>query len=118
MRAAFPLLLAPLFLGALAGCDSAPEIQFKDASITLPDDPVDLPEGPGRQAVIENCTACHSTSTMLQQPLVPREKWEATVAKMITLYKAPVDPAAVPQIVDYMIAVQARQADVPRETPK
>lgn len=114
MRAAFPLLIAL----ALAGCDSAPAVQFQDASITLPDDPVELPEGPGRQAVIENCTACHSTSTMLQQPDLPREKWEAEVAKMIKLYKAPVDPAAVPQIVDYMVAVQAREASVSRETPQ
>lgn len=104
MRAALPL--AALLL--LAGCDRAPTVQFADASITLPDDPNDLPEGPGKQAVIENCTACHSPSTMLQQPRVPREKWEATVAKMVKLYKAPVDPAAVPAIVDYMVAVQAR----------
>jgi len=107
MRALFALPL-PLAL-VLAGCDSAPKVQFADAAITLPDDPNDLPEGPGRQAVMDNCTACHSPSTLLQQPRVPREKWEATVAKMITLYKAPVDEKAVPQIVDYMVAVQAKQ---------
>lgn len=90
----------------LAGCDTAPQVTFADASITLPDDPIDLPEGPGRQAVVENCTACHSPSTMLQQPRVPRAKWEAIVGKMITLYKAPVDPKAVPAIVDYMVHVQ------------
>lgn len=114
MRAAFSLLLAL----TITGCDAAPKVIFADASIILPDDPVALPEGPGLQAVIENCTACHSTSTMLQQPQIPREKWEAEVTKMIKLYKAPVDPKAVPQIIDYMIAVQARQADVSRETQK
>jgi PBP1b-binding outer membrane lipoprotein LpoB len=93
----------------LAGCDSAPKATFADASITLPDDPMDLPEGPGRQAVIENCTACHSPSTMLQQPKVSREKWESIVGKMIKLYKAPVDEQAVPQIVDYMVHVQGQQ---------
>ncbi len=108
-------LPALLLLGA---CDTAPKVVFEDASITLPDDPNDLPEAPGREAVLENCTACHSPSTMLQQPRVPREKWEATVKKMIELYKAPVDPKAVPQIVDYMVEVQARQSDVSRETPK
>lgn len=114
MRAALVLPLALL----LAACDAAPRVEFADASITLPDDPGDLPDGPGRDAVIENCTACHSPSTMLQQPRVPREKWEATVGKMITLYKAPVDPAAVPQIVDYLLAVQASGGDVSRETPR
>lgn len=103
-------------LALLAGCDSPPTVSFDDASLTLPDDPNELPEGPGRQAVMDNCLACHSPSTMLQQPKVPREKWEATVAKMVKLYKAPVDPAAIPQIVDYLVAVQARGVDVPRET--
>jgi len=102
-------------LALLAACDAAPTANFADASITLPDDPVDLPEGPGRDAVIENCTACHSPSTMLQQPKVPREKWESIVGKMIKLYKAPVDPEAVPSIVNYMVAVQARESDNPEE---
>lgn len=95
---------------ALAGCDSAPKVTFADTAITLPDDPIDLPDLPGRDAVIANCTACHSPSTMLQQPKVNREKWESQVKKMVEIYKAPVDPAAVPEIVDYMVAVQAQQA--------
>jgi hypothetical protein len=98
-------------LALLAGCDRAPDVVFEDASITLPDDPLDLPDLPGRDAVIANCTACHSPSTMLQQPQVSREKWESQVKKMVEIYKAPVDPAAVPQIVDYMVAVQAQQAE-------
>jgi hypothetical protein len=93
---------------ALASCDSAPEIVFQDASLTLPDDPIDLPEGPGRDAVIENCTACHSPSTMLQQPRVSAGKWESIVGKMKKLYKAPVDDAAVPAIVGYMVHVQSQ----------
>lgn len=97
----------------LAACDRPAEVAFADASITLPDDPIDLPDGPGRDAVIANCTACHSPSTMLQQARVSREKWESIVDKMITLYKAPVDEAAVPEIVDYMVRVQS---DVSYET--
>ncbi len=95
-------------LALLAACDNAPTASFADASIILPDDPIDLPEGPGRDAVIENCTACHSPSTMLQQPKVSREKWESIVGKMRKLYKAPVDDAAVPAIVDYMMHVQSQ----------
>jgi hypothetical protein len=104
MRAALPLLIAT----ALAACDSAPTVTFADASITLPDDPMDLPEGPGRQAVVDNCLACHSPSTMLQQPRVSRDKWEEIAGKMIKVYKAPVDPAAIPAIADYMVHVQAQ----------
>lgn len=95
-------------LALLAGCDNDPVVVFEDAGIILPDDPIDLPEGPGRDAVIENCTACHSPSTMLQQPKVSREKWQSIVGKMKTLYKAPVDDAAVPAIVDYMVHVQSQ----------
>ena len=104
MRAALPLLLAVV----VAGCEQAPQVTFTDASITLPDDPMDLPEGPGRQAVVENCLACHSPSTMLQQPKVSREKWESIAGKMIEVYKAPVDPAAIPAIAGYMVHVQAQ----------
>ena len=98
-------VLAALVL--LAGCDRAPEVSFADASITLPDDPVELPDLPGRDAVIANCTACHSPSTMLQQPEVPRKKWESIIGKMAEVYKAPIDQSAVPEIVDYLMAAQA-----------
>lgn len=99
-----------IFLLALGGCDRQPAVVFTDVAITLPDDPMELPPGPGMQAVAENCTACHSPSTMLQQPRVTREKWQSLVGKMITVYKAPVDERAIPEIVDYFVAVQTAQA--------
>ncbi len=105
------LVLAALVL--LAGCERAPEVTFADAAITLPDDPADLPDLPGREAVIANCTACHSPSTMLQQPEVPRKKWESIVGKMTEVYKAPIDQAAVPEIVDYLLAAQAARPPEP-----
>lgn len=104
-----PILLALV----LAGCDREPHVTFADAAIVLPDDPLDLPPGPGRQAVIENCTACHSPSTMLQQPRISREKWQSIVGKMVEVYKAPVDEAAVPPIIDYLMMVQAQAAAPP-----
>jgi mono/diheme cytochrome c family protein len=103
-------LILPLALLLLTGCDAAPKVVFQDAGITLPDDPNDLPDAAGKQVVLEHCSACHSPSMMLQQPRVPREKWEATVAKMVKVYKAPVDDTAAAQIVDYMVAVQTQQA--------
>ena len=104
MRHSLTLLLAlPLLL---AGCERTPEVTFADVSITLPDDPVPLPPGPGMETVAENCTACHSPAMMLQQPRLPRAKWEGLVDKMITVYKAPVDPANTQVIVDYLMAMQ------------
>jgi hypothetical protein len=104
-----PFLIA--FVLLLTGCDSAPKVTFADVALTLPDDPLDLPPGPGMQAVVENCTACHSPSTMLQQPQISRAKWESTIDKMIEVYKAPVDPKAIPEIIDYLVAVQAAQVE-------
>jgi mono/diheme cytochrome c family protein len=105
--------LALLAMLALAGCEAAPGVVFADASIALPDDPLELPPGPGAEAVIANCAACHSPSTMLQQPRMTREKWLATITKMREVYKAPVDEAAIPAIADYLVAAQ--QAEAARE---
>jgi mono/diheme cytochrome c family protein len=113
MRA--PLLM--IALAAMAGCDSAAQVTFADASITLPDDPIDLPPGPGADAVVANCIACHSPSTMLQQPRMSREKWLSTITKMRETYKAPVDEAAIPQIVDYLMAAQEAEAAREAATP-
>lgn len=103
------LAILPALL-LVAGCDRAPEVTFADTAITLPADPTQLPDLPGRDAVIANCTACHSPSTMMQQPQVDRAKWESLVGKMMKTYKAPVDEAAIPAIVDYLLAMQAQQA--------
>jgi len=48
---------------------------------------------------------------MLQQPKVSAEKWQSIAEKMIEVYKAPVDPKAIPQIAEYMVAVQAAGAE-------
>ncbi|MFL0672708.1 MAG: cytochrome c [Erythrobacter sp.] len=102
--------LALFLVLALAGCEAAPQVTFADASITLPDDPLDLPPGPGADAVVANCAACHSPSTMLQQPRMSREKWLSTVTKMRETYKAPIDEAAIPAIVDYLMTAQEAEA--------
>ncbi len=94
---------------SLAACGGPAPVTFADTEIALPADPVTLPPGPGMEAVRDNCTACHSPSTMLQQPRLSREKWEHQVEKMVTVYKAPVDSNAIPAIVDYLVEVQERQ---------
>lgn len=104
---AWPIILA-LFA---AGCDGTQQVVFADVEITLPDDPMTLPPGPGVQAVVENCTACHSPSMMLQQPRIPREKWQSIISKMMTVYKAPVDEQAIPKIVDYFVNIQTDQVE-------
>lgn len=109
--------LIVLALG-LTGCEREPQVTFADVAITLPDDPLDLPPGPGRQTVIENCTACHSPSTMFQQPEISREKWQSLIGKMNGVYKASVDEASIPVIIDYLMTVQEKSADPEGGDPK
>jgi hypothetical protein len=69
---------------------------------------VDLPfgdrmfEGPGADGVNNNCLACHSVGMVLTQPPLSRQTWEAEVAKMHNVYKAPIANEDVTPIVDYL----------------
>ena len=79
---------------------------LKSVSVTLPESTRALPDGPGLSAVQNNCVACHSGGMIMNQPTMPRAAWEAEVAKMRNVYKAPIDEKAVPDIVDYLTAVK------------
>ena len=81
----------------------AEKITFKSVSVDLPDGTSTLFQGPGADAINNNCLACHSTEMVLTQPALPKATWEAEVQKMIKTYKAPVDQADVGAIVDYLV---------------
>jgi mono/diheme cytochrome c family protein len=78
------------------------------SGVTLRSVSVDIPngdrnfEGPGADVVNNNCLACHSAGMVLTQPRLPRAVWQAEVEKMRNTYKAPVDAADIPAIVDYL----------------
>jgi mono/diheme cytochrome c family protein len=59
--------------------------------------------GPDAKAINNNCLACHSRDMVLNQPPMAKPAWEAEVAKMRNVYKAPVAEADVPAIVDYLV---------------
>jgi hypothetical protein len=99
-----------LLLFVLGGCQQADSFALQNASITLPEDTTTLPAGPGVEAVTTNCLACHSPEMILTQPRLTRKAWEGEVEKMAKVYKAPIDQAAVPQIVDYLVATNDRLA--------
>ena len=101
------LLLALL----LSACQSRGEQStFQNASVTLPDDSVQLPDGPNVDMVRAACTGCHSAEMILTQPRLDAKAGTATVEKMAKVYRAPVDPKQVPAIVAYLDAVNARLA--------
>ncbi len=58
---------------------------------------------PGYAKAQANCTACHSAEYMLYQPPnASRAYWDAMVKRMKVVFKAPIDDADMPAIVDYL----------------
>jgi hypothetical protein len=75
-------------------------------TIELPPDGAQLKASslPGYAKARANCVACHSAEYMLYQPATaPRPYWEAMVKRMKQVFKAPVDEADMPDIVDYLV---------------
>jgi mono/diheme cytochrome c family protein len=101
------MFMMALFVASLAlGHRSVQALTLKSVNVTLPDSDRDLPNGPGLAAVQGNCISCHSPGMILAQPALPKAAWEAEVAKMRNVYKAPVSDKDVPDIVSYLSAVK------------
>jgi hypothetical protein len=85
---------------------AATPFELKSVKIDLPDSDRMFPEGPGSDAINNNCLACHSAGMVLNQPALSKQAWTAEVNKMINNYKAPVAPEDVGTIVDYLAAIK------------
>ncbi len=65
--------------------------------------PVPLKDAPGREAVENNCAACHSLDyPRTNSPFLDRKGWQAEVDKMIHVFGAGIDAADATTIVDYL----------------
>ena len=62
----------------------------------------ELAPGAGRDAVVANCSMCHSVTYITMQPPLPPAAWQAEVHKMIAVLGAPIQPATAEEIVDYL----------------
>jgi cytochrome c553 len=80
--------------------------QIKSTTVDLPSGDSMFPGGAAADAINNNCLACHSADMVLNQPALPKSAWEAEVHKMINAYKAPIDNADVPAIVDYLASIK------------
>jgi hypothetical protein len=76
---------------------------LKSLRLDVPTSDTMFPANPGSDAINNNCLACHSADHVLNQPSLSRETWQEVVNKMITSYKAPVDPDDGKAIVDYLV---------------
>jgi hypothetical protein len=82
---------------------------LKSLKLDVPTSDAMFPAGPGSDAINNNCLACHSTEMVLNQPALPKATWEAEVHKMINVYKAPIEDADVPAIVDYLVSTKGEK---------
>ncbi len=58
---------------------------------------------PGYVKAQSQCVACHSAEYMVYQPpTAPRAYWENMVKRMKVVFKAPLDDADMPEIIDYL----------------
>jgi sulfite dehydrogenase (cytochrome) subunit B len=81
-------------------------------TIQLPADPVALRPSslPGYAKAQANCVSCHSAEYMLYQPPnAGRPYWDAMTKRMKAVFKAPIDDADIPAIVDYLTATYGTQ---------
>src|SRR5664279_3354046 len=74
--------------------------------ITLPQYPVDMPEGPNLAVYQQKCLLCHSSRYVTMQPRFSRAVWEKEVKKMVDVYGASITPAEQTEIVEYLTAIK------------
>lgn len=81
---------------------------MRPLSVVLPDDEGLLPErdGVSADAANTNCLACHSAAMITAQPRFSRVQWAETIAKMRSVYAAPIDPADDAAILDWLVAAK------------
>jgi hypothetical protein len=102
------LLPFVILLGAASmplAATAATPFELKSVKVDLPDSDK-MFEGPGSDAINNNCLACHSAGMVLNQPALSKQAWAAEVNKMINNYKAPVAAEDVGAIVDYLTRVK------------
>jgi hypothetical protein len=85
---------------------AATPLELKSVKLDLPDGDRMFPDGPGSDAINNNCLACHSAGMVLNQPSLSKQAWAAEVNKMINSYRAPVAPEDIAPIVDYLTALK------------
>ena len=85
---------------------AATPLELKSVKIDLPDSDKMFPDGPGSDAINNNCLACHSAGMVLNQPALSKQAWAAEVNKMINNYKAPVAAEDVGPIVEYLTGLK------------
>jgi mono/diheme cytochrome c family protein len=107
-------LIVAACAATIAGAAGLALAQTKE--ITLPSDGAVLKASalPGYAKAQVSCVACHSAEYMIYQPPnAPRTYWDAMVHRMKEVFKAPVEDADMPLIVDYLVKTYGAEQPKP-----
>jgi hypothetical protein len=85
---------------------AAAGVTLNSQTLALPADQIAL----GGDALVTNCTGCHSPEMILTQPKLAADKWQATIDKMRKAYHAPVSPADDAKIIAALMALPPQRA--------
>jgi cytochrome c5 len=102
----FLFFLCLLLLISCGEAGSKREHPVAAAAPNLKEVTTTLPQAPGYQTYMSNCTICHSASYVQNQPALPQKTWAAIVTKMQKTFGAPVSDSAAGVIVQYLIAIK------------
>jgi hypothetical protein len=92
------------FMSAVRGESKPPRVH----AITLPVMTPELPDGPGKDAVMGRCVLCHSPRYILMQPAFSEQTWIAEVTKMKKTFGAPIADEQVEEIVKYLVSIRGK----------
>ena len=106
VRTLLPIALVAGVAFAQVCAQAESQLSLKSVSVDLPPGDDMFPNGPGADAINNNCLACHSADMVLNQPALSKAQWEAQVNLMRTAYKAPIDPKDVDAILDYLVSTK------------
>lgn len=109
LRAIMPAMVLVGAIAMATPATSAEPMELNSVAIELPYGDMEFPPGPGVDAVKTNCIFCHSAGMVLYQPALSRETWTKIVDKMIDVYKAPISPDGIPEIVDYLMHIRGAE---------
>ena len=97
-----------LLLISCGGGDSKREHAVAATAPNLKEVTTTLPQAPGYQTYMNNCTICHSASYVQNQPELPQKTWAAIVTKMQKTFGAPVSDSAAGVIVQYLTTIKGK----------
>ena len=101
-----PVLLLAIAALVTSRGEAQTALVLKSTRVTLPESTAVFPPGAGVDVANANCLACHSVGMVMHQPTLPKAVWEAEVAKMRNVYKAPVQESDVAAITVYLASIK------------